>query len=96
MPARRVKGWLRRALPAQDSPAQKHLLQRAATLSGRTLSDFVVASAIDAALRVIAEHESVSLSREEQLAFVQALLNPPESNARLKRGAKAYRQRTGT
>jgi uncharacterized protein (DUF1778 family) len=33
-------------------------------------------------------------SREEQLAFVQALLNPPEPNARLKRAAKAYRQRT--
>lgn len=77
------------------SAAQKHLLQRAATLSGRTLSDFVVASALDAASRVIAEHESIRLSREEQRAFVQALLNPPESNARLKRAAKAYRHRTG-
>ena len=35
----------------------------------------------DAARRVIAEHESIRLSREEQLAFVQALLNPPEPNA---------------
>jgi hypothetical protein len=26
---------------------------------------------------------------------VKALLNPPEPNARLKRAAKAYRQRTG-
>ena len=47
------------------------------------------------ARRVIAEHESIRLSREEQLAFVQALLNPPEPNQRLKRAAKAYRQRTG-
>jgi uncharacterized protein (DUF1778 family) len=44
---------------------------------------------------VLAEHESIRLSREEQLAFVQALLNPPQPNARLKRAAKAYRQRTG-
>lgn len=58
-----------------------------------TLSEFVVASAQDAARRVIAEHESIRLSREEQLAFVQALLNPPEPNARLKRAAKAYRKR---
>jgi len=83
-------------LEARVSVTQKSLLQQAAALSGRTLSEFVVASAQDAARRVIAEHESILLSREEQLAFVQALLNPPEPNARLKRAAKAYRQRTGT
>jgi len=83
-------------LEARVSAAQKNLLQQAAALSGRTLSEFVVASAQDAARRVLAEHESIRLSREEQLAFVQALLNPPEPNARLKRAAKAYRQRVGS
>jgi uncharacterized protein (DUF1778 family) len=83
-------------LEARVSTAQKSLLQHAAALSGRTLSEFVVASAQEAARRVIAEHESIRLSREEQLAFVQALLSPSEPNARLKRAAKAYRQRTGT
>lgn len=82
-------------LEARVSAAQKSLLQQAAALSGRTLSEFVVASAQDAARRVIAEHESIRLSREEQLAFVQALLNPPKPNARLKHAAKAYRQRVG-
>lgn len=82
-------------LVARLSEAQKRLLQQAAALSGRTLSEFVVASAQDAARRVIAEHESFRLSREEQLAFVQTLLNPPSPNVRLKRAAKAYRQRTG-
>ena len=82
-------------LEARVSAAQKSMFQQAATLSGRTLSEFVVASAQDAARRVIAEHASVRLSRDEQLAFVQALLKPPAPNARLKRAAKAYRQRTG-
>ena len=82
-------------LEARVSAAQRSLFQQAAALSGRTLSEFVVASAQDAARRVIAEHESIRLSREEQLAFVRALLQPPEPNARLKRAAKAYRQRTG-
>ena len=82
-------------LEARVSAAQKGLLQQAAALSGRTLSEFVVASAQDAARRVIAEHESIRLSREEQLAFVQALLQAPDANARLKRTAKAYRARTG-
>ncbi len=77
------------------SVAQKGQLQRAAVLSGRTLIEFVVDSAQDAARRVIAEHESIRLSREEQSAFVQALLQPPEPNARLKRAAKAYRSTGG-
>ena len=82
-------------LEARVSAAQKSLLQHAAALSGRTLSEFVVTSAQDAARRVIAEHESIRLSREEQLAFVQALLQPPEPNARLKRAAKTYLRRGG-
>ena len=82
-------------LEVRVSAAQKSLLQHAAALSGRTLSEFVVTSAQDAARQVIAEHESIRLSREEQLAFVQALLQPPEQNARLKRAAKAYLRRGG-
>ena len=57
-------------LEARVSAAQTRLLQHAAALSDRTLSEFVVSSARDAARRVIAEHESIRLSREEQLAFV--------------------------
>ena len=82
-------------LEVRVSAAQKSLLQHAAGLSGRTLSEFVVTSAQDAARQVIAEHESIRLSLEEQLAFVQALLQPPEPNARLKRAAKAYLRRGG-
>ncbi len=81
-------------LEARVPAAQKSLLQQAASLAGRTLSEFVVASAHDAARQVLAEHESIRLSPEEQLAFVQALLNPPGPNARLQRAARAYRQRT--
>ncbi len=83
-------------LEARVSAAQKTLLQQAAALSGRTLSEFVVASAQEAARRVLAEHESIQLSRDEQLAFVQALLSSDEPNPRLARAAKAYRQRTGS
>ena len=82
-------------LEVRVSAAQKRLLQHAAALSGRTLSEFVVTSAQDAARQVIAEHESIRLSVEEQLTFVQGLLQPPEPNARLKRAAKAYLRRGG-
>lgn len=81
-------------LEARISAAQKTVLQQAAALSGRTLSDFVVASAQEAANRVIQQHESIRLSRAEQIAFVSALLKPPKPNARLREAAKAYRKQT--
>ena len=82
-------------LEARISVEQKTVLQRAAALSGRTLSEFVVASAQDAASRVIQEHETIRLSRAEQIAFVSALLKPPAASARLRRAAAAYREQMG-
>jgi uncharacterized protein (DUF1778 family) len=82
-------------LEARVSAAQKSLLQRAAALSGRTLSEFVVASAQEAANKVIQDHAAIELSRSEQIAFVTALLDPPKPSARLRRAAAAYRQQMG-
>jgi len=82
-------------LEARISVEQKTVLQQAAALSGRTLSEFVVASAQEAASRVIQEHETIRLSRTEQIAFVSALLNPPTPNARLRKAAAAYRKQMG-
>jgi uncharacterized protein (DUF1778 family) len=82
-------------LEARISAEQKALLQQAAALSGRTLSEFVVASAREAASRIIQEHETVRLNRREQVAFVNALLSPPAPNARLRRAAALYRKQMG-
>ena len=82
-------------LEARISVEQKTVLQQAAALSGRTLSEFVVASAQEAASRVIQEHETIRLSRTEQIAFVRALVNPPAPNARLRKAATAYREQLG-
>lgn len=82
-------------LEARVSSDQKNLFQRAATLSGRTLSEFVIDSTQEAAARIVREHELIRLSREEQVAFVTALLNPPEPGARLRKAVESYRQKTG-
>lgn len=82
-------------LEARISVEQKSVLQQAAALSGRTLSEFVVTSAQEAASRVIKEHETIRLSRTEQMAFVSALLRPPRPNARLRKAAAAYRKQMG-
>ena len=82
-------------LEARVTTDQKARLQHAAALSGRTLSEFVVASAQEAASKVIQEHETIRLSRNKQVAFVTALLKPRSANARLRKAAAAYRRQTG-
>jgi uncharacterized protein (DUF1778 family) len=78
-------------LEARVTDEQKNLLQRAAALVGRSVSDFIVSSAQEAALRTIHDYELVRLTVEERKIFVDALLNPPPPSARLKKAAKAYR-----
>ena len=82
-------------LEARISNEQKALFQQAAMLSTRTLSEFVVASAQEAATRIIEAHETIRLEREDQIRFVQALLNPPEPNDRLLQASEQYRAMMG-
>ena len=82
-------------LEARISPTQKSVLQRAAALSGRTLSEFVVASAHEAAAKLIQEHERIRLSRAEQTAFVKTLLAPPAPGSALRKAVAIYKKRLG-
>lgn len=82
-------------LEARISTEQKALFQQAALLSARTLSEFVVVSAQEAAARIIQEHDTIALTRQEQIRFVSALLSPPEPHDRLRQAAAQYRAQTG-
>lgn len=72
----------------------KKKLERAAAFSGKTVTDFVLSNALDAADRVLAEHEVITLSDEDWDVFFDALVNPPEPNENLKRAFQRYRERT--
>jgi uncharacterized protein (DUF1778 family) len=82
-------------LEARVTAEQKAQLQRAADLAGRSLSDFLLSSAQEAAHRLLQEHEAIRMSREGQIAFVSALLAPKKPNVRLQRAAASYRERMG-
>jgi uncharacterized protein (DUF1778 family) len=69
----------------------KELLQRAAGLKGRSLSDFVVASAQEAAEATIRQHDTMQLTVRDSRALVEALLNPPAPNAVLRAAFEEYR-----
>jgi uncharacterized protein (DUF1778 family) len=66
------------------------LLKRAAELKGRSLTDFVVSAAQDAALRAIDDDGVIRLCAEDQVRFANALLNPPEPNAALQQAMSQH------
>ncbi|MEO8494790.1 MAG: DUF1778 domain-containing protein [Planctomycetota bacterium] len=66
------------------------LLQKAAALQGRTLTDFVVTSAREAAELAIARHEVIELSNQDQERFVDSLLNPAPIADAMKRAASKH------
>jgi uncharacterized protein (DUF1778 family) len=70
-------------------------LKRAAEIRGRTLTDFVVAAADEAACRTIQDTEIIRLSIEGQRQIAAAILNPPAPAAALKKAAKRYRELFG-
>jgi uncharacterized protein (DUF1778 family) len=82
-------------LEARISHTQKALFQRAADLSGRTLSEFVVATVQEVAAKTVHDHEAIRLSQAEQTAFVMALLDPPAPSAKLRQAYQAYKQELG-
>lgn len=43
----------------------------------------------------VPEHELIRLSREEQIAFVSAVLKAAEPGARLRKAADTYRRKSG-
>lgn len=79
-------------LEARITTDQKTLFLRAATLTGRSLTDFVVASAQEKAMSTVREYDAMTLSARDTAAFVSALLNPPAPGARLRKAARRYKQ----
>lgn len=77
-------------LEARISPEALAIVKRAAEMEGRSLSDFVVSAAQDAARRTIEENQLIRLSIEDQARFVDMLLNPPEPTDALKRARTAH------
>jgi len=96
-PASKSPGGRTRAerLEARVTAEQKSLIERAAALQGRTVTDFVLTSVQDAARRAIEEHHQLALSIRDSEAFVDALLNPKPINDRLRDTVRRYRERAG-
>ena len=82
-------------LEARLPPEVMARLKRAAEIQGRTLTDFVVAAADEAACRTIEQTEIIRLSAEDQRQIAAAILKPPKPATALLRAAKRYRELFG-
>jgi uncharacterized protein (DUF1778 family) len=77
-------------IEARIAPESLAIVKRAAELQGRSVSDFVVAAAAEAARRVIDDTHVIRLSADDQVRFVELLLNPPPATAAMQRAEQAH------
>src|SRR6266852_627270 len=75
-----------------DEPT-KALIERAAQLERRKLTDFCMTALTDAARRTIAEHETLVLSERDRAVFFETLANPPVPSERLQRAFAEHSRR---
>ena len=91
----RSRGRKQERLEARITPDQKRLIERAAKLRGTTLTEFVVASAQQAAADTIKDFEVLTLRGESRKVFVDSLLNPPPPNEAARAAAGRYKAQLG-
>lgn len=82
-------------LEARLTAEQKAVIERAAVIEGRSVSDFVTSAAVNAAARAIEAHENMRLSLHDAETFAEALLTPGEPNRALREAARAHRKLCG-
>lgn len=83
-------------LEARVNPELKMRLQYAAALQGSSMTEFILRSAATAANDVIREYQILKLTREDSVAFVNALKNPPKANKELKSAFKDYKKKVSS
>ncbi|OGW61017.1 MAG: hypothetical protein A2V83_06935 [Nitrospirae bacterium RBG_16_64_22] len=88
---------LTKAAPKRDrmhlrlDAASKRKLERAAAYARKSVTDFVLSQAVEAAEHVLKTHEQRVLSAADWEAFCKALDRPPKPNRALKEGFRWYR-----
>jgi uncharacterized protein (DUF1778 family) len=81
-------------IEARISPDALAIVKRAAEIQGRSVSDFMVAAAQEAAHRTIEETQIIRLSVEDQRAFAEAILDPPPLAPAMERAIERYCRET--
>ena len=75
------------------SETAKRRIEQAASVEGKTVSAFIVSSALENAEKTVSQHETVALHREEAMRFFDALADPPPPNDRLRSALEEHARR---
>ena len=67
------------------TPAAKRTLQRAAAMSNKSLTEFLLDSGLNAAHDTLTDRRVFQLDQKSWDAFMAALARPPKSNPRLRK-----------
>ncbi len=71
----------------------KHAIERAASFEGKTVSNFILSSALATAEQTIEEYETMALSKQNCETFFDALSKPVKFNDKLLSAFKDHRRR---
>ena len=74
------------------TPYVRKVVKHAAEIQGRSMSDFIVAAAEEAARKAIEDARVIELTVDEQRRFAEALLDPPELGSAWKRARESHRR----
>lgn len=69
------------------------MIERAAQLERRNLTDFCMVALAEAAQRTIERHAVLTLSDNDRKVFFDALMRTPKPNPRLRKAFRVYRER---
>lgn len=61
----------------------KRRIEQAASFEGKTVSGFIVSSALENAEKAIEKHETLALGRRDAKRFFDIIVNPPDPNDNL-------------
>lgn len=68
----------------------KELVSQAASLSGTSVTAYVIEAALERATKTIELHDRIVLTNKARDQFLDALANPPAPNEVLQKAAKKY------
>lgn len=71
---------------------QRSMIEKAVSLTGRSVTDFVLSAVQEKAMRIITEIETIRLNARDSRILAAALIKPPAPNERLQAAAERHRQ----
>ena len=78
------------------SETAKRRIEQAASVEGKTVSSFIVSSALENAEKTVRRHETVALARENATRFFEALADSPPPNERLRAALEEHARRVNS